>query len=490
MFENLPKLNGIATVEFIIDNSSIIIELDGNNAPITAGNFVDLVARGIYDGVAFHRVIKSPNPFVAQGGDPQSLDPNFPIEQLGGGGFIDPETGERRTIPLEIKLEGDKEPTYNTELGRLAGIEPAPDVVLENDRGAIAMARSTEPDSASSQFYFVLDDAEFLDGDYAVFGSVTEGLDVMDSIEQGDRITDAEVISGIENFQSNRVVTLSVNDISLPEGDEDNTEFIFTVSLNEVNSQTITVDYATADDGAIASEDYTATNGTLEFAPGEIEKTITVQVNGDTEVEDNEVFRLNLSNATNAELDDGTGIATVEDDDDENSQIIELFRFRNTNFDTGTYVFVGEAERDFILNDENLSNTFSLDGVAEDGTVNPAFTASEIERDGLIPFYRIKSLAVPGTFLFVSTAEYEFIFDDPNQQDRWEKEGFDLSGEDVPEFYLLEGSADNEIAFNRFQNRQNGTYLYAGEGETEAIESNSNLDNIFENQGVAFSSLV
>ena len=56
MFENLPKLNGTATVEFIVNGSSILIEVDGNNAPITAGNFVDLVERGVYDGVAFHRI--------------------------------------------------------------------------------------------------------------------------------------------------------------------------------------------------------------------------------------------------------------------------------------------------------------------------------------------------------------------------------------------------------------------------------------------------
>jgi peptidyl-prolyl cis-trans isomerase B (cyclophilin B) len=68
-------------------------------------------------------------------------------------------------------------------------------------RGAVAMARSQAPDSASSQFYFALSDLTFLDGDYAVFGNVTEGMDVVDKIKQGDKIEVAKVISGQENLK-------------------------------------------------------------------------------------------------------------------------------------------------------------------------------------------------------------------------------------------------------------------------------------------------
>ena len=200
LFPDLPVLDGTAVVEFAVNDSLITIELNGNDAPITAGNFIDLIERGVYDNVPFHRVIAEPSPFVAQGGDPQGSDPNFPIANLGRGGFIDPATGERRNIPLEIKLEGNSELTYNTQLGRLAGNSP-PDVVLEHEKGAIAMARATAPDTASSQFYFALDELEFLDGDYAVFGEVTSGLDVVDAIQQGDRIEDAKVILGGENFK-------------------------------------------------------------------------------------------------------------------------------------------------------------------------------------------------------------------------------------------------------------------------------------------------
>ena len=182
----------------------------------------------------------------------------------------------------------------------------------------------------------------------------------------------------------------------------------------------------------------------------------------------------------------GTDTETQPDD----SETLELFRFRNTAFDTGTYVFVGEEEKNAILEDPNLSQTFSLDGEQADGTVNPAFTASTTNGDDLIPFYRLKSLDVPGTFLFVSTGEYNQIFaDDSTQRDKWEREGLDSSGEDIPEFYLYDGSSDRGTPFNRFQNSQNGTFLYAGEAETNNINNDSNLSSVFNDQGVAFNSI-
>ncbi len=200
MKEYLPRLEGKATVIMTVNGAPITIEIDGEQAPVTAGNFVDLVERGVYDGLAFHRVVKDPQPFVAQGGDPQGKDPNFPIANLGTSGFVDPATGQKREIPLEIKLEDQPEPTYNKALGRQAGYSTAP-VILPHRRGAIAMARSQAPNSASSQFYFALADLGFLDGDYAVFGYVTSGMDVVDAIKQGDRINSAKVASGLENLK-------------------------------------------------------------------------------------------------------------------------------------------------------------------------------------------------------------------------------------------------------------------------------------------------
>ncbi len=186
----VPRLEGNAVVEMTINGSPVTIAVNGENAPITAGNFIDLVDRGFYNGLTFHRVVDD---FVAQGGDPQGT---------GMGGFVDPETKQERRIPLEIKLEGNETPTYSKALGqqgnRTAMSQP---VVLQHGKGAVAMARSGMPDSASSQFYFALADLEFLNGDYAVFGNVTQGMDIVEGIEQGDRIDSAKVVSGLDKLQ-------------------------------------------------------------------------------------------------------------------------------------------------------------------------------------------------------------------------------------------------------------------------------------------------
>jgi peptidyl-prolyl cis-trans isomerase B (cyclophilin B) len=197
-FTNLPRLDGEATIEMTVKGAVITIQVDGTDAPITAGNFVDLVNRGVYNGLAFHRVVLEPQPFVVQGGDPQGKDPNFPIERLGSGSFKDPTSSLPRYIPLEIKPEGQEQPIYSKTF-ESAGITAAPK--LQHKRRAVAMARSGDPDSASAQFYFALSDLDFLDGSYAVFGNVTTGMETVDQIRQGDRITSAKVIKGIENLK-------------------------------------------------------------------------------------------------------------------------------------------------------------------------------------------------------------------------------------------------------------------------------------------------
>ena len=102
MEENLVPLSGSATVSMLINGQLLEVVVDGNSAPISAGNFVDLVERNFYDGISFHRVETNPSFSLAQAGDPNSRDPNFPVEQLGTSGFVDPATGQERTIPLEI----------------------------------------------------------------------------------------------------------------------------------------------------------------------------------------------------------------------------------------------------------------------------------------------------------------------------------------------------------------------------------------------------
>lgn len=198
---NLPRLEGKATVVMKVNGQSITIEVDGDNAPITAGNFVDLVKKGVYDGVVFHRVVKDPSPFVVQGGDPQGKNPNFPVSSLGTGSYINPETNAPRFIPLEIRPNFD-DTKDNVEAPPIIYSQTTDQKPhLKHDYGVIAMARSQMPDSASSQFYFTLADLPFLDGSYAVFGRVTEGMDVVENIKQGDRIQSAEVISGAENLK-------------------------------------------------------------------------------------------------------------------------------------------------------------------------------------------------------------------------------------------------------------------------------------------------
>ncbi len=194
--KDLPRLDGKATVVMTVKGSPITIEVDGTDAPISAGNFVDLVQRGVYDGLMFHRVVREPQPFVVQGGDPQSKDPKFPTQNLGSGSFVDPKTGSARYVPLEIKAVGADAITYGKTL------ESPAKPILQHKRGAVAMARSQQPDSASSQFYFALADLEFLDGNYAVFGKTTSGMEVVDKIQQGDRIDSAKVTKGAENLKN------------------------------------------------------------------------------------------------------------------------------------------------------------------------------------------------------------------------------------------------------------------------------------------------
>ncbi|NEQ95351.1 MAG: peptidylprolyl isomerase [Cyanothece sp. SIO2G6] len=196
-FARLPYMTGDATVELIVNGETITLAISGNEAPITAGNFVDLVDQGFYDGLSFHRVVREPRPFVAQSGDPQGRDPDFPEQMLGTGGYIDPRTGQERNIPLEILPRDAEGPLYNTTF-QMAGLTSRP--ILSHKEGAVAMARAQPLDSASSQFYITLAAQPFLDGNYAVFGFVTDGMDAVQALDQGDRIESARVIVGIENL--------------------------------------------------------------------------------------------------------------------------------------------------------------------------------------------------------------------------------------------------------------------------------------------------
>ncbi|MEM9924096.1 MAG: peptidylprolyl isomerase [Cyanobacteria bacterium P01_D01_bin.50] len=193
-YSNLPQLKGRATVEIKTNKGDVEVVLDGYSAPVTAGNFVDLVKRGFYDGLEF---LRAEDFYVLQVGDPPGEDV----------GFIDPKTGEYRAIPLEVLVEGDKEPIYGITLEE-AGLYTEMPVLPFSSYGAVAMARpETEVNGGSSQFFFFLFEAELtpagrnlLDGRYSVFGYLIKGKEILGKIEEGDKIISAKVIQGIENL--------------------------------------------------------------------------------------------------------------------------------------------------------------------------------------------------------------------------------------------------------------------------------------------------
>ena len=286
---------------------------------------------------------------------------------------------------------------------------------------------------------------------------------------------------------------LSIDDATVVETENDGANLEFTVnlveSLGQIATEEIAVNYTVIEDTAIAGSDYGgSTNGIVIFSPGQTEQTITVPILDDDLIEQPELLSVELSNVTgNASIVDDSAVGIIQDDDI--NKTLQLFRLRNNSFSSGTFLYAGAAERDAIINDPN--SNFSVDGVNPNGTINPAFTASAVPGDGLLPFFRLESLTTPGTFLFVSTGEYNVIFAEGSpQSNQWRRQGFDAAGQDVPEFYLLSGSSETGTAFNRFQNLQNGTFLYAGPEETIGINSNPSLSSIFVDQGVAFKSLV
>ena len=311
-------------------------------------------------------------------------------------------------------------------------------------------------------------------------------------------ISDAE---GLQSLQVSLTYDPEILSIVDPNGDTDENEAVMRAGISEgweleptnpvanVDEETGEVDISLVNTGELpeADEDGNVPSGTI--------LEIDFTVNEDAELDS--VTNIDLQSAgigVNDEeivfsgdenLDDGD--LTVAENVDSPGSTVELFRFRNTAFDTGTYLFVGEQEREDILNNPDFNETFELEGVQDDDII-PAFTASLEPGDDLIPFYRIQSIDTPGTYLFVSTSEYDAIFaEDSVQRDRWIQEGLDDNDEDIPDFYLLESSADRGVQFNRFQNTQNNTFLYAGPDETASIEND--FADLFENQGDAFESL-
>ena len=156
-----PAENSCTAVIEIEGYGTITLELDASAAPVTTENFVSLAREGFYDGLTFHRIIEG---FMIQGGDPDG----------NGTG------GSEQTIKGEFRENG---------------VENS----LSHTRGVISMARSNDYDSASSQFFIVHEDSTFLDGDYAAFGYVTSGIEIVDDICENTTGQDANGVVPMEN---------------------------------------------------------------------------------------------------------------------------------------------------------------------------------------------------------------------------------------------------------------------------------------------------
>jgi len=209
-FASLPVLNKRAVIEFTVKKPAggqfdidgelfkvgkLRMIVDGYTAPVTAGNFVDLVRRGFYDGYKIQRS----DGFVVQTGD---------VSQEKGGkdtGFV--VDGKVRNVPLEVYVKGDKAPIYGATFdddgrGGYASVLPF------NAYGALGMAREEySMDSGSSQFFWLLFDSDLtpagknlLDGRYACFGYTVEGARFLSDLKEGDLIESAKVVEGLENL--------------------------------------------------------------------------------------------------------------------------------------------------------------------------------------------------------------------------------------------------------------------------------------------------
>ena len=178
---SLPCLSSTEYVLLITNKGKIKLELYGELAPITVGNFVDFVEKGAYDKTIFNQVIRNPYPFIIRGGDNSKIK--------GENNFIDSKTGKIRYIPLEIKLKKNNLPTYGKEID-ISNHKNS--IELKHKKSYLSMARSKKINSASSQFYISLKSLPELDGRYAVFGKVISGMNIVELIEEEDFIVQAK----------------------------------------------------------------------------------------------------------------------------------------------------------------------------------------------------------------------------------------------------------------------------------------------------------
>ncbi len=192
--------------------------------------------------------------------------------------------------------------------------------------------------------------------------------------------------------------TISINDVSISEGDSGTTTASFTVSLSNASSQTVTVNYATADNSAHAGSDYTNASGTLTFAPGQTSKNVSVGINGDVLNEEPVSFNVNLNSPTNATISDGQGVGTIIDDDapvlatEDNSQ-------RAIALDTVIFVrdpFVITNDQYFGVDKRTRVSLFAINIVLANGLV---VTAQAVDSQQVTHQLQVEFAGALPTFL-------------------------------------------------------------------------------------------
>tara|TARA_Y100001978_G_scaffold57166_1_gene51441 strand:- start:1981 stop:3072 length:1092 start_codon:yes stop_codon:yes gene_type:complete len=194
-FDDLPRLMGRATVKINTSKGEMEAIIDGYNAPLTGGAFIDLTLKNFYNDLPINRAEEF---FVLQTGDPKG-------DAIG---FVDPETNVERHVPLEIRVPGESETFYNETFEDLGFYTETPTLPFAT-LGTLGWSHSSEEvNDGSSQFFFFLYEAELnpagrnlIDGRNAAFGYVVDGLDVLEELTMDDKIISIEVIKGENNLK-------------------------------------------------------------------------------------------------------------------------------------------------------------------------------------------------------------------------------------------------------------------------------------------------
>ena len=194
-YDQLPRLLGRANVEIKTSKGKMNAIIDGYNAPLTAGAFIDLSLKGFYDGLPINRAEEF---FILQTGDPQG-------ESIG---YIDPDNNELRKVPLEIRTPNEKETLYGQTFEEV-GLYTETPVLPFATLGTLGWAHSdSDLNDGSSQFFFFLYEAELnpagrnlIDGRNAAFGYVIEGSEILNKLGVDDKIIEIKVLNGSENLK-------------------------------------------------------------------------------------------------------------------------------------------------------------------------------------------------------------------------------------------------------------------------------------------------